>query len=339
MNMPIKQHAETLGPPIDNHGRAITYLRLAITDRCNLRCQYCMSEKGVTFIPHEEILTLEELERLVRIFVGLGLTKLRITGGEPFARRGSFEFIKRIATESGIKSFFLTTNGVATAPYLKDLKELGLAGINLSLDTLDAIRFLSITKRNSFEAVLDTFYTILDLGIPLKVNSVILPETTDKEIETMASLAQKWPITLRFIELMPFSGTDSSSPENFTNSSLNDRLISLFEGINPVVSDEPSTARVFNIPGFSGKLGVIEGYSRLFCSQCNKVRVTPVGMMKTCLYDNGVLDLKAMLRDGRSDSEIQNSIIGVIRQREVNGHAAEAKAARNSEPSMSSIGG
>jgi cyclic pyranopterin phosphate synthase len=326
---------------LDNHGRRINYLRLAITDRCNLRCRYCRPEEGVPFIPHPEILRLEELERLVRIFTTLGISKVRITGGEPFSRRGCLDFLRRLKQISGVESLHITTNGVKTARLLAELQDIGVAGINLSLDTLDPQRFKEITRRDYLEAVLATLQGALARHIPLKVNSVVLADTSDREILSLAGLARKLPLTLRFIEPMPFSGAHRRVELE------NPNLLSRLRGIFPELAEQqqalPTTARTFTLPGFLGKLGIISGYSRLFCATCNKVRITPAGMLKTCLYDNGVLDLRALLRSGARDEEISAAIVAVVQNRQINGHAAE-KQCRPApdcaeEPSMCLIGG
>jgi len=322
---------------IDNHQRPITYLRLSITDRCNLRCRYCRPEEGVPFIPHEEILSFEELERLTTIFCALGVDKVRVTGGEPFSRRGCLSFLTRLRKIEGVKYLHITTNGVKTSRFLDELAAVSLDSINISLDTLDHKRFWKITRRDYLEAVLQTVHGVLARDIPLKINSVVLKDTSDDEIIQLAGLARDFPIALRFIEKMPFSGTVRSG--KLESGNLSKRLKRIFPVIEECASLPPTTARVFSLPGYKGKLGIIEGYSRLFCATCNKVRITPTGMLKTCLYDNGVLDLKKMLRTGSKDEEIAAVILNCLQRRCVNGHEVEQLIKRASEPSMASIGG
>jgi cyclic pyranopterin phosphate synthase len=322
---------------IDNHGRPITYLRLAITDRCNLRCRYCRPEEGVPFIPHADILSFEEMERLVTIFAGLGISKIRLTGGEPFSRRGVMPFLKKLREINGINSLHVTTNGVKTARYLDELQEIDLAGINLSLDTLDPQRFRQITRRNYLDGVLETLHGALAREIPLKVNSVVLEDTSDQEIRSLATLAEIYPLTLRFIERMPFSGTIRVAA--ISNGDLTTRLRRIFPALKKSQTALPTTARIFSVPGFKGKLGLIQGYSRSFCHTCNKVRITPPGMLKTCLYDNGALDLRELVRSGETDREIGKKISDCLNNRFVNGFAAEKACSRTEEPSMSVIGG
>jgi cyclic pyranopterin phosphate synthase len=324
---------------IDGYGRRITYLRLAITDRCNLRCHYCRPETGIPFIPHSEILSLEEYERLVEIFVAMGVNKVRVSGGEPFSRRGCLPFLARLRKINGLKSLHITSNGVKTARFLDELQDLRIDGLNLSLDTLNRERFRRITRRDYLDSVLQTMHGALERGIPLKINSVVLADTDDGEIISLAGLAREFPVTLRFIEKMPFSGairTESLESGNL----IEERLKGLFPELAECASLLPTTARIFSLPGFQGKLGVIQGYSRQFCATCNKVRVTPLGMLKTCLYDNGVLDLKDLLRRKADDREISAAIAACVRERFANGHEAERFSERASvEPSMGEIGG
>ena len=321
---------------IDNHGRSITYLRLAITDRCNLRCRYCMPDQGAKFVPYKEILRYEELVRLVRIFAGLGISKLRITGGEPFARRDCIPFMQKIIGIDGVTGLFVTTNGIVTASHLDELKTMGLSGVNLSLDTLDPQYFKSLTRYDLLNNVLATMHGCLEQEIPLKINTVVLEEMTDENILAIAGLAKKYPLTVRFIEKMPFSG--GNGLKNGGTEKLKQRLTGLFD-LKEVRSGQPTTARIFELPGFLGKIGVIEGHSRKFCPTCNKLRVTPLGVLKTCLYDNGVLDLKAMLRSNTDDAVISKAIIDSVGKRYVNGLEAEELCTRRDEPSMASIGG
>ncbi len=322
---------------IDNHGRIITYLRLAITDRCNLRCSYCMPEQGVETVAHEETLSYEELERLVGLFLGMGIEKIRITGGEPFVRRGCMDFLERLKKDLGVQQLVVTTNGVETWHFLPRLKALPISGINLSLDTLNEERFTSITRRNRLADVLKTLHGALDLGIRVKINSVVSPQTSDEEILELGRLAEKNQLSMRFIEKMPFSG--KKQIEEQLEYSLPDRLEKIFPGLSRHQPAQVSTAKEFTVPGFIGTLGVIEGSSRNFCSTCNRIRITPQGILKVCLYDSGVLDLKNLLRNGADDNALKERIRGCLNKRFANGHETESANGRAEQPSMASIGG
>lgn len=322
---------------IDNHGRVITYLRLAITDRCNLRCSYCMPEEGVAAVSHEETLSYEELERLVRLFLEMGIGKLRITGGEPFVRRGCMDFLERLKNDLNVEQLVITTNGVETWRYLERLRALPISGINLSLDTLDRRRFISITRRDRLNDVLKTLFGALEMNIRLKVNSVVSSETSDTEILELGRLAEQNKLSMRFIEKMPFSGGKKAAQR--VEYSLPDRLAKLFPGLSLRQPDQVSTAREYAVSGFVGTLGVIEGSSRNFCSTCNRIRITPQGILKVCLYDSGVLDLKDLIRNGITDEELSDRIRGCLNKRFADGHQTESANANTEQPSMASIGG
>ncbi len=322
-------------PLVDNFHRPITYLRLAITDRCNLRCRYCMPEQGVTPLSHAELLSYEELERLVRICLGLGISKVRVTGGEPFVRKGCVDFMDRLKRQIGVKGLYVTTNGVETAPHLPRLQEIGIDGINLSLDTLDRNRFRDITRRDRLDQVLATLYGALERDIRIKINSVVEEDAPDEDLTALARLARTNSLSLRFIEKMAFSGGGSRPPER----PLADRLQRLFPAMAEIEQQGISTARLFHVPGFVGTLGIIEGYSRHFCATCNKIRVTPSGMLKTCLYDDGVLDLRQLLRNGSTDEAIAAAIRECVNHRFASGHHTERGIKNHGEPSMATIGG
>lgn len=337
MNAPGTAGSKPVSRLIDRHGRQVTYLRLSITDRCNLRCRYCMPEKGVRVLGHGEILTYEELERVSGIFMALGVGKIRITGGEPFVRKGCVDFMARLREMNPDLDLRLTTNGVAAMPHLAELKRIGVGGINLSLDTLESGRFAELTRRNSLEDVLAVFHETLRLQIPLKVNSVIQTDTGDEEIVSISRLVQDSEVALRFIELMPFSGKVHTARHH--GESLQDRLERLFPGLREISSNTIETARKFTVPGYRGTLGIIEGESRKFCSTCNKVRITPAGMLKNCLYDSGVLDLRALLRSGLSDDEIEQRIISVVGRKLADGYEVAEQQDKTCEESMATIGG
>jgi len=323
---------------VDNHGRRITYLRLAVTDRCNLRCIYCMPEAGIPFLDRAELLSFEEMERLVRLLVGVGITKVRITGGEPFVRHGVMDFLGRLAAINGLQTIALTTNGIATGPHLARLKELGVAGLNVSLDTLRPERYLAMTRRDGFAAVQQTIRQALELAIPLKINVVIQEGYNTDEIAGLAALARSQPLEVRFIEQMPFNGQCSVPGEVWRADRILAELREAYPGLLEVKGVQ-GTARLYTAPGFAGRVGIIGAYSRSFCGACGKLRVTPQGMLKTCLYDSGVLDLKQLLRTGAADADILGALREAVARRTVNGHEAERLNRRETRGSMASIGG
>ena len=328
----------------DNHGRPLEYLRLAITDRCNLRCFYCMPAEGIQYVPKNELLSYEEMLRLVGIMAGLGVRKVRLTGGEPFVRRDLVPFMARLGEVAGIDDISLTTNGVLTAPHVPELKRLGIKAVNLSLDTLDRARFASITRRDELPAVMRTFEALLAAGISVKINVVVMDGLNIEDLVPLAGLTRELPVDVRFIEEMPFNGgSHLATPETLPwhHGRIRAHLEAHFGELRPVSRSPGATATDHRVAGHVGCIGIIAAYSRTFCGSCNRLRLTAEGGLKTCLYDQGVLDLRAMLRGGAPDGEIETALIHAFRNRAANGFEAEAARPLHqlSFESMSTIGG
>lgn len=325
---------------IDNWGRPINYLRLAVTDRCNLRCFYCMPEEGINYLPKDSLLTYEEMERLIQIFCDLGIDKLRITGGEPLIRRDVIPFLYRIKDTPGLKTINITTNGLLTEKYLADLKKIGITSVNLSLDTLDAERFHQITRRDEFDKVFRTLNRLVEEGFDTKINMVVMAEKNTQDIVPMAALSVDKPISVRFIEEMPFNGSNGSSKSIPWDR--NNILRALSEKFSLTKLDDPknSTASHYQIDGAKGNLGVIAAYTRTFCGSCNRIRLTAQGELRTCLYANAGLDLRALLRSGKNNEAIAQAIIEAVNHRHKDGFGAEqSRSAQSNWESMSTIGG
>lgn len=326
---------------IDNHGRPISYLRLAVTDRCNLRCFYCMPEEGIKYVPKPHLLSWEEMERVIRILAGMGVDKVRITGGEPFVRRGIMEFLEEIKQIEGLRQINITTNGVLTAPLVPDFKRLGIKSVNLSLDTLDRQRFFEITRRDEFQNVWQTFEALQEYGISTKLNAVVMSGKNTDDIIPMAELTRTHNISVRFIEEMPFNGDGAHEYQEFWNfKKILDELKRHYPGIYKLPDPPSSTSYNYQIPGHKGTIGIIAAFSRTFCGTCNRLRLTPQGQFKTCLYDDGVFNIKDLLRQGLSDEAIKQHILAALQNRAKDGFEAEArrKVGVVSE-SMSTIGG
>ena len=323
----------------DNHGRPITYARLAVTDRCNLRCFYCMPEEGIRYLPKHELLTFEEIERLVTLLAELGIQKIRITGGEPFVRTDLMDLIRRISNVDGIRSLHLTTNGVLTAPHIPELKELGVRSVNLSLDALDRQRFRAITRRDEFDATWRTLLALLEAGIGVKINAVVMEGKNTEDILPFVELTRSLPVQVRFIEEMPFNGEGAHYAKlNWIYRKILEHVQSRYE--LEKLSDEPhSTSYNYRVPGYAGDVGVIAAFSRTFCGTCNRIRITAQGMLKTCLYDDGVLDIKALMRSGKRDDQIRSELVSAFRQRPKDGFEAETNRTKTVSESMSTIGG
>ena len=325
----------------DNHGRPINYLRLAVTDRCNLRCFYCMPAEGTTYAPKPELLSYEEMERLLRLLANLGITKVRITGGEPFVRCGLLSFLRRVKAIPGIHELHLTTNGVLTAPHVAELKALGVASVNLSLDTLSRERFLAITRRDDYARVMHCFHRLLEAEIPTKINTVVMEGQNTEDIIPLAELTRRYPVSVRFIEEMPFNGTERGAPLLWTHRRIAETLRAHYPDLEPVPSAPHSTAYHFRLPDGRGTVGVIAAYSRTFCGTCNRIRLTATGTLKTCLYDQGVLNVKQLLRDGASDEQLAGAFVRAFARRAKDGRAAERQRSPVAfiTESMSTIGG
>jgi molybdenum cofactor biosynthesis protein A len=326
----------------DNHGRPIEYVRLAVTDRCNLRCFYCMPEEGIRYLPKKELLTYEEMLRLVGIMAGFGVKKVRLTGGEPFVRKDLMYFIKKLNEIPGIEGIHITTNGVLTLPHIEEFKTAGIKSVNLSLDTLDRERFHSITRRDELPAVMDTFHALLDQGIETKINAVVMDGQNTDDIVPLAMLAKAHKVDVRFIEEMPFNGEGSHYPVLvWTHAKIHQELVRAFPSLSRRVDEAASTSATYSIDGFKGSVGIIAAFTRSFCGTCNRIRMTAQGTLKTCLYDDGVLDLRALLRNGANDAEISAALLKAFGQRAKDGFEAEARRAKGHtvSESMSTIGG
>ncbi|MDZ4752158.1 MAG: GTP 3',8-cyclase MoaA [Flavobacteriales bacterium] len=323
----------------DNFGRDITYLRLAVTDRCNLRCTYCMPAEGILFAPRKEILSYEELSRLCSIYSDLGIRKIRITGGEPFLRRDLMTFLKEISERNYFDKISVTTNGTLTRPFLPELADLGIHDFNLSLDSINKERFERITRRNCFDEVMSCLSELTNQPFRIKINAVMMAGVNDDDFIPLTLLALDKKIDVRFIEEMPFNGTGKTAELIWTEVTMENKLRSYYPNMIQMPMEPGSTSRNFVIPGFKGTVGLIAAYTRSFCGTCNRIRLTPSGEMKTCLYAQKGMNLKEMLRSGHTDDEIKIAIQSSIQERYRNGWEAERDRGVEVSESMATIGG
>jgi molybdenum cofactor biosynthesis protein A len=325
----------------DNHGRKVNYLRLAVTDRCNLRCFYCMPEEGIQYVPRKDLMTYEEMERVIRLMMGMGIEKLRITGGEPFVRKGMLEFMHRMS-QMGLKKFNITTNGTLTAPLVPDLKKMGISSVNLSLDTLDRDRFFEITRRDVFPKVMESLDALLKAEIPTKINAVVMEGKNIEDLIPLVELSRNEPIGVRFIEEMPFNGGGAHYAKlKWNYRYLLEYLQQHYPDIEKIPDPPHSTSYNYRIPGFKGTIGLIAAYSRTFCGTCNRIRLTPQGMLKTCLYDDGVFNIRDLMRHGASDQQLLDALLDALGNRAKDGYEAEQNRRFHlpATESMSTIGG
>lgn len=324
----------------DNHNRPINYLRLAVTDRCNLRCFYCMPEEGIKYMPKKDLLTFEEIERLVTLLAKLGITKVRLTGGEPFVRTDLMNLIQKISSIDGIDELHITTNGILTGPHIQELKALGIASVNLSLDTLDRERFKIITRRDEFNKTWQVFHQLLEAHIPVKLNAVVMDGKNIDDIVPMVELTRSLPVSVRFIEEMPFNGEGAHEATlHWSHKRILNHIQNIFPQIQKTFDKPHATAEHYQVPGFVGDVGIIAAFTRTFCGSCNRIRVTAQGTLKTCLYDQGVLDVRSLLRMGASDDTIAEALMRAFRARPKDGFEAEKKRNALITESMSTIGG
>ncbi len=324
---------------IDRHNRVIDYVRIAITDKCNLRCHYCMPEDGISFVPKRQLLSYEEILRIVSLLSKQGVRKVRITGGEPFLRKNVMSLFRSLATIDGLESIALTTNGTETKDHLAELYDLGIHKINLSLDSFNPDRFRKITRRDHFSKVWDTLTRMIEMGFDVKLNCVVMSGENTEDIVPMVAFTKEQPVAVRFIEEMPFNGTGKRDEVSYWSYLDILQEIERHFGMYEKRKDAPnSTSQNYQLPNAKGSFGVIPAYSRTFCGTCNRIRLTPEGVLKSCLYDQGVFSLRDLLRAGASDNQIMDAILEAVNSKAKDGFEAAAKRSTISE-SMATIGG
>ena len=299
---------------IDSFSRIINYLRISVTDRCNLRCLYCMPKENFNWIPHEDVLRYEELIFLCRIFADLGIKTVRVTGGEPLVRCGIIEFIKELKKINNISHVSMTSNGILLSEYLPALAGIGLNSVNISFDTMDKDKYERLTgSAGGFEKILPAIDQALTLGLEVKINCVPLLDFNEDDIPKITSLAKDKNITVRFIELMPMGPAINLQPLPINET------ISIIEknfGKMKPAAENPGSgpASYFTLPGFSGSIGLIN-VSRNFCKSCNRLRLTSSGLLKPCLSDNLNLNLRSLIRNKTSVDEITKMILELVKQK------------------------
>lgn len=319
----------------DTYEREIDYMRLSITDRCNLRCRYCMPD-GIELLPRDEILTLDEIELICKEAAALGIHKLKITGGEPLVRKDCVSLVHSLKRIPGITQVTLTTNGVLLPEYAGDLKKAGIDGINVSLDTLDQENYREITGFDALPAVLRGIIQSLELGIRVKVNTVLQRDMNEEEWKPIARLAATYPLDVRFIEMMPIG--HGKSYETIANTVV---LEKIQEEFGAVIRDEGlhgnGPAIYYKIAGFQGSIGFISAIHGKFCSQCNRIRLTSTGQLKPCLCFGESISAKEAVRSGDL-AKVRRLLEKAIRNKP-GMHQFEQEAAITEKKDMSQIGG
>ncbi|XP_053488668.1 molybdenum cofactor biosynthesis protein 1 isoform X2 [Ictalurus furcatus] len=306
----------------DSFGRRHNYLRISLTEKCNLRCQYCMPEEGVKLSPKEQLLSTDEVLTLARLFVREGVEKIRLTGGEPLIRPDVLHIIAELRKTEGLKTIAVTTNGMNLARLLPSLKKAGVNLLNVSLDSLVPAKFEFIVRRKGFHKVMEGIDKAIELGYnPVKVNCVVMRGLNEDELLDFVTLTEKKPLDVRFIEYMPFDGNKWNFRKMVSYAEMLDRIKQQWPSLEPLPGDETGTAKAFRVPGFQGQLGFITSMSDHFCGSCNRLRITADGNLKVCLFGNSEVSLRDCLRSGASDEELLQ-IIGAAVGRKKKQHAA-----------------
>jgi cyclic pyranopterin phosphate synthase len=331
--------APVSGVAKDAYGRAMTYLRISLTDRCNFRCVYCMPAMGMKFQPKDEHLTDDELLRLIGLFAKTGVSKIRLTGGEPTIRPHLVDLVRGIKSFPGIKELSMTTNALLLGRLAEGLAEAGLDRVNVSIDTLDPDRFKAITRGGRLDLVWQGIEAADAAGLrPIKLNTVVVKEQNDFEVGDMAALTLDRPWQVRFLEIMPLEGVGQVYDESLvTSEETQARLEARYGPLEPVETDASDPARLWRIPGAAGTIGFISPVSAPFCAACNRVRLTADGKLRLCLLRPDEGDLRDLLRAGASDAELERAIRAAI-WRKPWGHGL-AEGERETGRGMSQIGG
>lgn len=324
---------------IDKYNRHLNYLRISITDRCNLQCMYCMPPGFVTRLPHNEILRYEEIIRIIKVGISLGISKIRITGGEPLVRKGVYDFLEQLADMDGLRDIALTTNGVSLKDNIEKIKAAGIKRINISLDTLSRNKYKEITGHDRFDQVWEGIELAHKNGFdPIKLNMVALSGVNDDELLDFARLSFSYPFHIRFIEYMPIGksrmkyGPLLLVPEIKRRISTIGKLIPVKNSIN----DGP--AERYRFEGAKGEIGFIGALSHHFCNRCNRLRLTASGQLRPCLLSDHHEDLKSLLRKGCSDEELAEIFLAAVRHKPSDHNLSISNPAKVLSQ-MSSIGG
>jgi cyclic pyranopterin phosphate synthase len=323
---------------VDRFGRAHTYLRVSVTDRCNLRCRYCMPPEGIPLKPKQEILSLEEIVRLCAVFVKLGITKVRITGGEPLVRQGIDKLFAQLKPMAGIETLALTTNAVLLGDRVELLKTCGLDAINISLDSLRPDRFQEITLRPQFHSVMGAIEKVLAVGFSsIKLNVVVMAGRNDDEVLDFVDFVKETPINVRFIEFMPFPDNAWQVDGVVSYAQMKQCIESRFELV-PLPGQKGDVAKDFSLKGYTGTVSFISSMTESFCSTCTRLRLTSDGCLKTCLFYAPEISLRDALRAGASDAELAKMILDTVLEKP-EAHPPMEELALMANRSMVEIGG
>ncbi len=323
---------------MDRFGRRHTYLRISVTDRCNLRCRYCMPHEGMVFQPREELLSYEEILRLSRLFIGMGVRKIRLTGGEPMVRRDLPVLIEQLSGLDGLETLTMTTNGYYLANQAETIKAAGVQALNISLDTLRPVRFFAITRRDAFTEVMAGIDAALNAGFEsLKLNVVVMAGINDDEILDFIEFGKNKPLNIRFIEYMPFEGNRWTRAGVVPYREIRQRIESRY-ALEPLVTEPSAVAKDFALPGYPGTVSFITSMTDSFCGTCNRLRLTSDGAVKACLFGPAEISLRDPMRAGADDTTLRH-LIGQAIRRKQEAHEPMETLARIENRPMIAIGG
>ncbi len=325
---------------VDGHGRRIADLRVSVTDRCNFRCQYCMPAEGLPWLERAEILTFEEIERLVALLAGMGVHDVRLTGGEPLVRREFPRLVEMLAAVEGIEDLAITTNGFLLERDAEALVASGRVRFNVSVDSLQRDRFYELTRRDALDQVLRGLAMLAEFpqAHPIKVNAVALRGFTEDELPAFVELARNSAYEVRFIEFMPLDADHAWSPEQVLTGAELHLMIDALHRLEPLEREPSATARVYRFADGRGRIGLISPVSEPFCGDCNRIRITADGRLRTCLFSLGETDLRAPLRAGANDAELEQIIRDAVWRKELKHHVGEPGFVQPAR-TMSAIGG
>ncbi|MEM8506661.1 MAG: GTP 3',8-cyclase MoaA [Bacteroidota bacterium] len=325
---------------VDNHNRKINYLRLAVTDRCNLRCNYCMPSEGINFVKNDKLLTIAELKRVAEILVEQGIDKIRITGGEPFVRKDLMELLHHLTTLPGLKDISVTTNATLIGPHIDRLKALGIQNINVSLDAIDRKTFERITRRDQYDKVQENLIRLITEGFNVRINFIVLEGQNEQDILPILEVMKHYPVAVRFLEEMPFNGGSRSFQKikwNYTT--ILEYITKHYPEYKKLSAPDTSTSINYQISGHKSTFGLIPSFSRTFCGSCNRLRITATGDVVTCLYGKPKTNLREIIREEDAVGNVKDAIIAAIGSRARTGFDAQQEHAAVFQNSMTSIGG
>jgi cyclic pyranopterin phosphate synthase len=327
-------------PLVDGHGRPIGDVRISVTDRCNFRCQYCMPAEGLPWLDRSELLTYEEIARLVGLMASMGVHDVRLTGGEPLARRELWRLVELLSADANVHDLSLTTNGYLLERQVEDLVRAGLRRVNVSLDALAPDRFFQLTRRNSLRQVLEGLAAAerYEELRPIKVNVVALRDFTEDEVVRFADFARKHPYEVRFIEFMPLDADRTWSRDRVLENAEVRRLINAVYPLVEEGRERHGTSRRWVFADGQGSIGFISPVSEPFCGDCNRIRVTAEGKLRTCLFSMTETDLRAPLRAGASDDDLEAVIRAAVWEKELKHHVNDVGFVQPAR-TMSQIGG